>query len=274
MAEAGSLLDFDLAGLIAAGPQALLDDTYNQQPAILATSVAILRAARDEGLLGSPALVAGHSLGEFSALVAAEALDFPGALALVRERGRLMRAAGELGEGRMVAVLGLDDDAVVQVVSTIPGAQVANFNAPGQVVVSGAAAAVDRAAAALAAAGAKRLVPLPITIAAHSELMAPAAAAFAEAVAATSFRDARVPVVVNRTARAEVAAAALAEAVAAQLCEPVRWTQTIQAMLAAGVRRFVELGPGGVLSGLTRRIVREQGLQDETTIRSLEEPPG
>lgn len=272
LAEAGEVLGFDLAGLIAEGPQAELDDTYNQQPAILAASVAILRAARARDVLPEPLLVAGHSLGEFTALVAAEALEFPAALGLVRERGRLMRAAGTAAGGRMVAVLGLDDDVVVRIVERFPGAQVANFNSPGQVVISGAVDAVEAASNALADAGAKRLVPLPITIAAHSALMAPAAADFAAAVAATAIVKPRVPVVVNCSAEPVVEVSELRRALAGQLTSPVRWTGSVERMLAAGVDTFYEVGPGGVLTGLARRIARHGGWADLTFV-NLAEPP-
>jgi [acyl-carrier-protein] S-malonyltransferase len=272
LAEAGEVLGCDLAGLIADGPQAELDDTYNQQPAILAASVAILRSARSAGLLPEPLLVAGHSLGEFSALVAAASLEFRAALRLVRERGRLMRAAGTVAGGRMVAVLGLDDDVVVDTVARFPGAQVANFNAPGQVVISGAAAAVEAASAALADAGAKRLVPLPITIAAHSALMAPAAADFATAVADTALIPPRMPVVVNRTGEPVEDVVELRQALAGQLTSPVHWTGSVERMLAEGVTTFYEVGPGGVLTGLARRIARARG-RDDITFVNLAEPP-
>ncbi len=259
LAEAADVLGFDLPRLVADGPAKELDDTYNQQPAILATSVAILRAARHEGLLPDAALVAGHSLGEFSALVAAGVLDYAAALRLVRERGRLMKEAGNVAPGCMVAVLGLDDAAVEAACAANPGAQVANYNAPGQVVISGSVAGVDGAVEALRAAGAKRLVPLPITIAAHSELMLPAGEAFGRAVAAAPFAVAEVPVVMNFSASPARAPNAMRRAVAGQLTSPVRWTASIQHMAHGGVTRFIEVGPGTVLAGLVRRILRGSG---------------
>lgn len=271
LAEAADILGFDLPGLVADGPAAELDDTYNQQSAILATSVAIWRAARFEGLLPDAAYVAGHSLGEFSALVAAEVLEFEAALRLVRERGRLMKEAGSVAPGRMVAVLGLDDAVVEAACLANPGAQVANYNAPGQVVISGSMAGVEGAVEALRSAGAKRLVPLPITIAAHSALMAPAGEAFRGAVAAVAFAPARVPVVMNRTAAPEQAPQALRQAVGAQLTSPVRWSASVEYIAAAGGRRFYEVGPGGVLAGLARRILK--GTDVEAEFLSLAEPP-
>jgi [acyl-carrier-protein] S-malonyltransferase len=233
--------------------------------------VAVLRAAREAGRLPQADFVAGHSLGEFSALVAAGSLDFPEALRLVRERGRLMGEAGRRAPGRMLAVLGLPDEAVEEAVRRHPGAQVANYNAPGQVVVSGEAAAVEALAGDLAASGAMRLVPLPITIAAHSALMEPAARAFREVVAQAAWRDAELPVVVNRSAEPLTSAAALQDAVAQQLTSPVRWTQSVERLLAAGVSRFYEVGPGSVLSGLVRRIARGRpGV--ELQVASLAEP--
>jgi [acyl-carrier-protein] S-malonyltransferase len=272
LAEAADVLGFDLPGLIANGPAKDLDDTHNQQPAVLATCVAILRAARAAGLLPDATLVAGHSLGEFGALVAAGSLSYPDALRLVRERGRLMKAAGEQGPGRMLAVLGLSDTVVEAACQAHPGAQVANYNAPGQVVISGATVAVDAAAADLRVAGAKRLVPLPITIAAHSALMAPAASLFARAVDSAPFALAGVPVVVNGSAEPLRAPDDLRRAVAAQLTSPVRWTASVQRMVAEGVTTFYEVGPGAVLGGLVRRIVRDVP-DREFNVVALAEPP-
>jgi [acyl-carrier-protein] S-malonyltransferase len=271
VAEANGVLGMDLGRLMAQGPAAQLDETYNQQPAVLTASLATCRAAEAAGLLPPAAEVAGHSLGEFGALVAAGVLGFAAALGLVRERGRLMGQAGAEAPGRMLAVLGLDDAAVAAACRRHPGAEVANFNAPGQVVVSGAATAVEAVAEELAAAGAKRLVPLPITIAAHSALMAPAAAAFAAALAAVPFAPAAVPVVLNRSAQPEREPEPIRAALAAQLTAPVLWTAAVRGMLERGVDRFYEVGPGGVLTGLVRRIAREAGAEVQAI--SLAEPP-
>lgn len=268
--EAAEVLGFDLPGLLADGPEADLNDTYNQQPAILAASVAILRAALDT--LPPPVFVAGHSLGEYGALVAAGALGYPDALRLVRERGRLMRLAGTRAPGRMAAVLGLEDAAVEAVCRDVAGAQVANYNAPGQVVISGTIAGVEDASARLKEAGARRIMPLPITIAAHSALMAPAADAFAGAVAQAPIGPASVPVVANVTARPITSADDIRRELADQLTASVRWTQTIEAMAAAGVSAFYEIGPGKVLTGLVKRIVPAGG-GAEPMLFNLDMPP-
>jgi len=268
--EANDSLGFDLAGLMAQGPEADLSDTFNQQPALLAASVAILRAAYDS--LPTPDFVAGHSLGEYSALVAAGALDYPAALRLVRERGRLMREAGSASPGGMAAVLGLDDAAVVEVCATIDGVQVANYNAPGQVVISGERAAVDHALAALREAGAKRCLPLPITIAAHSALMAPAAEALGRAVAAAGVRDAATPVIANLSAQPIQSASEIQEELRAQLTGSVRWSESVRFLASRGVDHFIEIGSGTVLGGLVKRILRERE-GDPATVVSLDQPP-
>lgn len=269
--EANDVLGFDLAGLMAAGPEAELGDTYNQQPALLAASVAILRAAFDS--LPAPDFVAGHSLGEYSALVAAGALDYPEALRLVRERGRLMREAGKAAPGGMAAILGLDDPVVEAVCAGIPGVQVANLNAPGQVVISGQREAVDQALVALREAGARRCLPLPITIAAHSALMAPAAAALGRAIDAAGIRDAGTPVVANLSAQPIRAADAIRAELRAQLTGSVRWTDTVRFLSASGVDHYFEIGSGTVLSGLVKRILREHEGAPPATVVSLDSPP-
>lgn len=268
--EANDSLGFDLAGLMARGPEADLSDTFNQQPALLAASVAILRAAYDS--LPTPDFVAGHSLGEYTALVAAGALDYPAALRLVRERGRLMREAGSASPGGMAAVLGLDDAAVVEVCATIDGVQVANYNAPGQVVISGERAAVDHALAALREAGAKRCLPLPITIAAHSALMAPAAEALGRAIADAGVRDAATPVIANLSAQPIQSASDIQEELRAQLTGSVRWTESVRFLASRGVDHFIEIGSGTVLGGLVKRILREQEGAPATVV-SLDQPP-
>ena len=269
LAEASDVLGFDLARLVAEGPELELADTYNQQPAVLAASVAVLRAVGDR--LPIPAVVAGHSLGEYTALVAAGALEYAEALRLVRERGRLMRLAGERSPGGMAAVLGLDDATVEAVCAETDGVQVANYNAPGQVVVSGTGLGVERATARLEALGARRVVRLPITIAAHSQLMASVADSFHQAVLAASFSDARVPVVANVSARGISSVAEIRAELAEQLTSPVRWTESVAAMAASGVRSFYEIGPGSVLTGLARRILKSAAVEPEV-LRTLERP--
>lgn len=270
LAEAADVLGFDLPRMMAEGPEVDLADTHNQQPALLAASVAILRAAWD--VLPTPAFVAGHSLGEYSALVAAGAIDYPSALRLVRERGRLMKLAGERSPGRMAAVLGLADDAVAAVCDAVAGVQVANFNSPGQVVISGTLEGVDAATVALKAAGAKRIMPLPITIAAHSPLMASVADAFAGVVQAAPITDAGIPVVVNITADPITSADAIRQELAHQLTASVRWTASIEVMAGAGVDTFYEVGSGKVLCGLVKRILAGRPGVDPVLV-SLDTPP-
>lgn len=269
LVEASDVLGFDLERLIAAGPPEELADTYNQQPAVLAASVAILRAAGS--VLPQPAVVAGHSLGEYGALVAAGSLEYADALRLVRERGRLMKLAGERRPGGMAAVLGLADEVVEEVCAELEGVQIANYNSPGQVVISGTASAVDLATSRLQGLGAKRIVRLPITIAAHSELMGSVASEFRTAVLATRLSRPSVPLVANVSARAMVGTDEIREELCDQLTASVRWTDGVIAMATMGVRAFYEVGPGAVLSALVRRILRDGDNQPEIVV-SLEKP--
>jgi [acyl-carrier-protein] S-malonyltransferase len=267
--EAGDVLGFDVRGLMADGPEDELADTYNQQPAVLAASVAIVRAV--SGRVEEPAFVAGHSLGEYSALVAATSLRYADALKLVRERGRLMGHAGDVSPGSMAAVLGLDDETVLAACAGVDGVQVANFNAPGQVVVSGSRDAVTRVSQSLKDAGAKRVVQLPITIAAHSELMRPVAAEFAEVVRSSPIEACAVPLVANVTASKISSADDVRDELSSQLTASVRWTDSVRTMLVAGVRDFYELGPGNVLTGLIKRIVKSEGVED-VRLHAMGEP--
>jgi [acyl-carrier-protein] S-malonyltransferase len=260
-ARADQLLGFPLSTLCWEGPAETLNDTINTQPALLAHSVAALRVLQQRLPGFRPALVAGHSMGEFSALVAAEALGFGQALALVLERGRAMQAAGAQHPGGMAAILGLEVKAVADVCaqaaleagSTV---QVANDNCPGQVVISGDGAALDRALELLTAAGAKKAVRLAVSIGAHSPLMQPAQDRLTRALDAAGLTDPRIPIVGNVEAALLDSAEAIRRDLEAQLTSRVRWTESIQAMRAAGVATFVELGAGSVLCGLVRRIDR------------------
>ena len=259
VAEADEALGFALGELIAAGPDETLEDTYNAQPAILTISVAALRAVEEAGMVGQPAMVAGHSLGEFSALVSAGALDFPAALRLVRERGRLMREAGTTTPGGMAAVLGLDDPVLAEIcaeASETGVVVVANANCPGQTVLSGEVGPLERAMQMAKERGAKRIARLNVSIASHSPLMREASADFGRAVAAAPIVDPAVPVVANASAEPLLTADAIREELSVQMERPVRWTESVQTMLAAGVTTFVEVGPGNVLQGLVRRIDR------------------
>lgn len=255
--QASATLGHDLWDVIQSD-DGRLDQTEFTQPAMLAAGVAVHRVWTAAGG-PEPAYVAGHSLGEYSAIVAAGVLGFDDAVGLVARRARLMQNAVPRGEGGMAAILGLDDDAVAEVCESVPGERIVepvNFNAPGQVVIAGHADAVERAAAAARAAGAKRVVDLPVSVPAHSSLMKEAADVLAQSLAETSFSAPRVPVVHNVDAQEHDDVAAIREALRRQLYNPVRWSDSVRAIAAAGVTRFVELGPGRVLAGLVRRTDR------------------
>jgi [acyl-carrier-protein] S-malonyltransferase len=258
-AQADEVLGFALSRLCFEGPEAELYDTINTQPAIVTHSVAALRVIENRtNLKEQLKLVAGHSLGEFSALACAGALSFADALYLVRERGRLMKLAGEQHPGAMAAVLNLDrarlDEICVEASRvTDQPVQVANDNCPGQIVISGDKAALDKAMELAKARGAKRCIPLAVSIAAHSPLMAGAAAEFRAALEAVQWAEARLPVIANATAR-PAGRGDMINLLVAQLTSPVRWTESIQFMIVKGVTRFVEVGPKDVLCGLIKRI--------------------
>lgn len=257
--EADATLDRELARLCFEGPAETLQQTENAQPAILVVSVAALAALRARyGEAVSPAVTAGHSLGEFTALVAAGALDFATALRLVAERGRLMGEAGRAAAGRMCAVLGLDIARTREICEQAAAAGtivIANDNAPGQIVLSGASEAIAVAERLAKEAGARRVLPLAVSGAFHSPLMAPAAREFAALVAAAPLRDPIFPIVANTTARPLSTAEEIRLELQQQLTGPVRWTESVRAMGDAGVGAYVEVGPGAVLAGLIKRAV-------------------
>lgn len=257
--EAEEILGVDLSRIAWQGPEDELVLTKNAQPAILTHSVAVHRVAADR--LGPVIVAAGHSLGEFSAYVAAGTLTFGDALEAVRLRGELMYEAGEERPGTMAAVLGLDDSDVVRVCETASvGEEVcvpANFNSPGQVVISGDVAAVERAMEAAEEAGARRVVPLSVSGAFHSPLMAPAEDGLRARLSALTFSDPEFPVVSNVTGEPVRDGDAARELLIRQLTSPVRWAASVSRMVAAGAEEFVELGPGRVLCGLNRRNARE-----------------
>ena len=255
-AQADEVLGFALSRLCFEGPEAELNDTINTQPAIVAHSIAALRMIEHQTRL-QPAWVAGHSLGEFSALVCAGALSFPDALKLVRERGRLMKQAGEQHPGGMAAIFSLDRTTVEGICaeasqSTEQPVQVANDNCPGQVVISGDKVALEKALE-LAKAHKAKCRPLAVSIAAHSPLMAGAAQEFRAVLEWVQWAEPRVPVIANATAR-RVGRGDVIDRLVAQLTSPVRWTESVQFMAGQGVTRFVEIGPKDVLCGLIRRI--------------------
>jgi len=257
--EADRALGYALTDLCLSGPTAALQATENAQPAILTVSVAALEALRRTlGPAFQPMVAAGHSLGEYSALVAAGALAFADALRLVRERGRLMQAAGEAAPGSMVAVLGLDEarlQGICREVEPLGVVVVANHNAPGQLVLSGEVRAVEEAARLARAAGARRTVPLAVSGAFHSPLMASAARDFRAAVDRAPVADAGFPVVANTSAALMMQAGDIREELRRQLVAPVRWADSVRTMRGLGAELFVEVGPGTVLSGLVRRTV-------------------
>ncbi len=256
--EADELLGIQLSRIAWEGPDAELNDTINTQPALLVHSVAALRVFQNLHPEFIPSFVAGHSLGELSAAVAAGALDYPAAITLVRRRGELMKRAGEQSPGGMAAILGLDIEALDKVcfAASTGGevVQVANDNCPGQVVISGHSGAVARAMEAAKAAGAKRALPLAVSIAAHSPLMASAQQDFRKAVADAFIVDPAIPMIGNVGADEIKLAEGLQRDLNGQLTARVRWTDSIRAMRKAGVTTFIEFGSGSVLTGLLKRI--------------------
>ncbi len=263
--EADALLGFSLSKLMWDGPAEELNDTVNTQPALFVHSLAAFRVFSHLHPDLQPAALAGHSLGELSALAASGALTFEDGLRLVRTRGELMKRAGETAPGGMAAILGLDISALEKVCAEASregeSVQVANDNCPGQVVISGAKAAVGRAVELAKAAGAKRAMPLAVSIAAHSSLMASIQEEWNAAVQAAEMNDARIPVVGNVHAKPMTSAADLRADIMAQMQSRVRWTESVQWMSRNGIRSFVEVGSGNVLIGLIRRIQPEaQGI--------------
>jgi len=256
--EASSRVGLDLWVLAQEGPQDALNRTENTQPALLAAGVAVWRVWRQLG--GAlPDVLAGHSLGEYTALVCAEALPLAEAAALVAERGRLMQAAVPPGVGAMAAVLGGDDAQIAQVCAEVAQDQIvapANFNAPGQLVIAGHAEAVDRALARLAELGVKKAVKLAVSVPSHCMLMRGAADKLAERFDTLAWQTPRIPVVQNADAKSFTDLADIRAALSRQLYQPVRWTESVQALAGAGVKRAAECGPGKVLTGLFKRIDR------------------
>lgn len=266
--EASQVLGYDLWDLCQNGPAEELGKTANTQPALLTASVALWRqwfVAGGE----SPQILAGHSLGEYSALVAGESLNFFDAVRLVRLRGELMQAAVPTGEGSMAAILGLEDNEVVSACAEAAGNDVVsavNFNAPGQVVIAGSATAVERAIEACKARGARKAMPLPVSVPSHCALMKGAADDLAKALDEVRFNDAVIPVVQNVTAQAEQNSDALKANLLRQLYSPVLWTDSVRTLTDNGVSQAVECGAGKVLAGLIKRI--DKGLP----VHSIENP--
>ena len=261
-AEASDVLGYDLWQLCQQGPEELLGATERTQPAMLTAGVATWRVWRKHGG-PMPSAMAGHSLGEYSALVCSGALDFKTAVALVQFRGQAMQAAVPAGQGAMAAILGVDD-ADVEAACAEAGqgevVQAANFNSPGQVVIAGAAAAVDRAIEVLKAKGAKRAMKLPVSVPSHTALMQPAAERMAEKLKGVQFAQPQVQDIYTVDVRKHGDAASIRDALIQQLVKPVRWTETVRAILAGGAKALIECGPRGVLTGLNRRIDKNKDI--------------
>ncbi|MEQ6918288.1 ACP S-malonyltransferase [Halomonas aquatica] len=256
--EASDALGYDLWQVVQEGPAESLNATACTQPALLTASVAIWRVWQElEG--PRPGAMAGHSLGEYSALVCAGALTFAEGVRLVKLRGEAMQAAVPVGEGAMAAILGLDDEAVEQACASAADGDVVaavNYNAPGQVVIAGSKAAVDRAIVACQEAGAKRAMPLPVSVPSHCDLMRPAAERLDAAMDEVELRSPRYTVYQNVDAQAHADVSTLRTRLVEQLYQPVRWTSCIEAMTGKGAEVFIECGPGKVLTGLNKRIAR------------------
>jgi [acyl-carrier-protein] S-malonyltransferase len=254
--QADEALGFPLSRLCFEGPEDELQKTVNAQPALVTTSLACLKATQDvlgDNELLPPAFVAGHSLGEYTALAAAGVLDFATTVYLARERGRLMHEAGLKNPGGMVAIIGLAEDALSDVCSEAD-ACIANYNCPGQLVISGAKENLARAVDLAQVRGAYRTIPLQVSGAFHTSLMQPAVDGMAEIVATLSFRDPVVPIIANTTAQPLTTGESVKEELLRQMCNGVQWQRSVEYMVDGGVSTFVEIGPGKVLSGLIKRI--------------------
>jgi [acyl-carrier-protein] S-malonyltransferase len=254
--EADSILGFALSGLCFEGPEDVLRQTVNAQPAIMTVSVAYLRTSPQLQERPHPSFLAGHSLGEYTALVAAGSLSFADALRLARERGRLMQEAGNQTSGGMLAVIGLDEATVLSVCQAT-GTEIANINCPGQIAISGPSQVLDKAAQLAKEKGAQRVIPLPVSGAFHSRLMQPAADGMAQAVSNQRFQDAIIPIVANTTAQPMTSGNALKAELLSQLCHSVLWQKSVEWMIKEGALEFVEIGPGQVLTGLIKRISKD-----------------
>jgi len=266
--EASDALGYDLWALTQQGPAEELNKTWQTQPALLTASVALWRVWQQQG--GKiPAMMAGHSLGEYSALVCAGVIDFADAVRLVELRGKLMQEAVPAGTGGMYAIIGLDDASIAKACEEAAQGEVVspvNYNSPGQVVIAGNKDAVERAGAACKAAGAKRALPLPVSVPSHCALMKPAADKLAIALENITFNAPAVPVVNNVDVKCETSPEAIRSALVRQLYSPVQWTKSVEFMAAQGVTQLLEVGPGKVLTGLTKRIV------DTLTASAINEP--
>lgn len=270
--EADEALGFSISKLCFEGPEDDLRLTYNTQPAILTVSVALTRVLVEQGI--KPEIVAGHSLGEYSALVAAGAMSFADAVRVVRKRGQFMQEAVPVGQGSMAAIMGLEDEQIIticqQVEQTGGVVQAVNFNCPGQVVIAGETASVDKAVELLKIAGARRAVLLPVSAPFHSTLMKPAGARLQEVLDGIIIKDAEIPVIANVTADKVQAASEIKKLLVAQAAQPVRWVESVLKMQAEKTSVFVEVGPGKVLSGFSKKIAKTIPVVNVEDLVSLE----
>ncbi|WP_133178118.1 ACP S-malonyltransferase [Shewanella decolorationis] len=270
-AEASQVLGYDLWALVQDGPVETLNETDKTQPALLAASVAIWRAYVASGK-AMPAMLAGHSLGEYSALVCAGVIDFKDAIKLVELRGQLMQQAVPAGTGAMYAIIGLDNDGIANACIEAAHGEVVspvNFNSPGQVVIAGQKEAVERAAAACKEAGAKMAVALPVSVPSHCALMKPAADKLAVALNDVQFNAPSITVINNVDVASPTAVADIKDALVRQLYCPVRWSETVEFMAEKGITQLVECGPGKVLTGLAKRINKSLSAQAVNDVASL-----
>jgi len=269
--EASSVLGYDIAGLCFDGPAAQLNLTEYTQPALLVSSIAALRVF--EPLDITPIAVAGHSLGEYSALVAAQGMTYPEAVAIVQKRGRYMAEAVPSGTGLVAALLGLTEDVVKEVcrdASAVGVVAAANFNSPGQIVIAGEKAAVERAIELAKAKGCKKAIALPVSVPVHTPLMQKAADRLAGDLTAITWSDLKIPLINNAEARAITKASDIQASLVRQLPSSVLWEDSVKAMASMGVTTFVEVGPGTVLSGLIKRILPEAATMSVNDPKSLE----
>lgn len=271
-AQASDVLGYSLWDLVQNGPEEELNKTWKTQPALLAASVAVWRIWQEkQGKM--PQMMAGHSLGEYSALVCAGVIDFAAAIKLVELRGQLMQEAVPAGTGAMYAIIGLDNDAIAKACEEAAQGQVVspvNFNSPGQVVIAGNKEAVERAGVLCKEAGAKRALPLAVSVPSHCALMKPAADKLAVALQEIEFQQPEIQVVNNVDVKAQTDANAIRDALVRQLYNPVRWTETVEFIAEKGITQLLEIGPGKVLTGLTKRISKEMNAAAVNDIASLD----
>ena len=271
--QASEVLGYDLWQLVQEGPAEELNKTWQTQPALLTASVAVYRVWQQKYPELKPEVMAGHSLGEYSALVCAGVLDFQDAVKLVELRGKLMQQAVPEGTGAMYAIIGLDNDAIINACKQAEQGEVVsavNFNSPGQVVIAGAKAAVERAATLCKEAGAKRALPLAVSVPSHCALMKPAADQLSVSLESITLKEAGVSVLNNVDVKNEIEADGIRNALVRQLYSPVRWTETVEKMAQNGVEVLVEVGPGKVLNGLTKRIVDSLQAVSVNDVKSLD----